>query len=248
MAHRGQRQFPATLIKLKVKFLSIPYKQNKTTGLDPTNHELIELAIVLFAFERETGNVIGIIDEYVGQRKPYRSIPREATRINGITRDMVKGKTLDLARIKAIASRAEFYVAHNAEFDSDFAHPYLPRKWWLCSLSRIDWSQSGCKRRNLASLLEHHRIRTGTAHRAGDDAHALLQLLASSSPDGRTYLKILLTNAEYHSKHKIPSHKPPSHSKQVRRTPARSGTGCLMVALSWLGFMIVIIILVMEGI
>lgn len=86
----------------------------ETTGFSPERDEIIELAAVLFAFSPETGEIYGILDEYVGFREPTRSIPRAATARHGITRRMVKGHQLDAGRIKEILDRAGFIVAHNA--------------------------------------------------------------------------------------------------------------------------------------
>lgn len=164
----------------------------ETTGLDPHSHELIELAIILFAYEPDSGRIIGIIDEYVGQREPYRSIPRDATQIHGLTKAKLKGKVLDTARIESMAARATCYISHNASFDKGFAGRYLPPKRWLCSLNGIDWAAHGCERRGLQALLTRHCITPASAHRAGSDAEALLDLLAFTNSIGVTYLQELL--------------------------------------------------------
>lgn len=88
----------------------------ETTGLNPRTHEVVELAIVLFAFERTTGKAMGIVDEYVGQREPGRAIPADAARVHGLTRAMLKSKTLDEVRIRSLGERAEFYIAHNMAY------------------------------------------------------------------------------------------------------------------------------------
>jgi hypothetical protein len=91
----------------------------ETTGLYHQD-ELIELAVILFYFDRTTAAVHGIADWYVGWREPAVEINPDATKKNGITRDMVAGKMLDSRRVDAIFDRAEFFIAHNAGFDSRF--------------------------------------------------------------------------------------------------------------------------------
>lgn len=214
----------------------------ETTGLDHSRHELIELAILLFAFDTDTGAIIGIIDEYAGQREPDGSIPRAATKVHGLTKAMLKGKALDLDKARSLAQRAEFYIAHNAEFDRGFAGPYLPAKHWLCSLKGIDWASYECRRKGLQALLEHHRIRTEDSHRALADVHALLRLLATTNTDGQTYLKTLLEKSDYRpgrrkpERRQIPTSQPP-RSRPVKPPvldPARrSRQGCLVALISW---------------
>lgn len=204
----------------------------ETTGLSPANHELIELAIVLFAFERKTGRIMGIVDEYVGQREPRRPIPLDATWVHGLTGETLKGKTLDGERIKALANRAAFYIAHNAEFDRAFAQRYLPERPWFCSMSCVDWAKYGCKRRSLPYLLEYHRIRTAEQHRADSDASAVLRLLSLTNADGETYLKTMLSGGRvstYASK--------PTQREHEEFEAERERTGCAasIVALSLLG-------------
>lgn len=204
----------------------------ETTGLSPANHELIELAIVLFAFERKTGKIMGIVDEYVGQREPRRPIPLDATRVHGLTRAILKGKALDEDRIKAIANRAEFYIAHNAEFDRGFAQRYLPKRPWFCSMSCVDWTKYGCMRRSLPYLLEHHRIRADGQHRANSDACALLQLLSLTNADGETYLKTMLSGR------RVSTHasKPIRHRHEERKAkPGKTGCAASIIALAVLG-------------
>jgi DNA polymerase III subunit epsilon len=56
----------------------------ETTGLG-ADDEVIELALVLFAFD-DVGQVAGIVDQYCALQQPTRPIPAEATTVNGITR------------------------------------------------------------------------------------------------------------------------------------------------------------------
>ncbi len=42
----------------------------ETTGLYPSRDEIVELAIILFAFTWDAGRLIGVEDEYVGLREP----------------------------------------------------------------------------------------------------------------------------------------------------------------------------------
>src|SRR5690606_18833404 len=158
--------------------------------------EIVELALVLFAFDRATAEILGIVDEYVGLREPAKPIPPEATAVHGITLDHVRGKRLDDARIITLVERAEFLVAHNAPFDRSFVarlYPHASAKVWLCSMRGIDWRGRGFYSRGLQSLLRAHRIDVARAHRGEDDVKAALRLLATRNAAGEPYFRELLS-------------------------------------------------------
>lgn len=168
----------------------------ETTGLSPSRHEVLEIAVLLFAFRRDSGEIAGLVDEYIGLREPRRRyIPYGATAIHGITYDMVQGRSLDDERILELFGRAEFLVAHNASFDYGFVarmYPEVNQKPWLCSMRQVNWRQYGFPSRGLQPLLAAHGIHPETAHRAAADCRAVLALLNRPSPQGNTYFQELL--------------------------------------------------------
>ncbi|MBX5477274.1 MAG: hypothetical protein IRZ18_09170, partial [Clostridia bacterium] len=167
----------------------------ETTGLDSNRDEVVELALVLFAFDRETGTIAGIVDEYIGLREPARPIPPDATAIHHITHRMVKGRRLDDRRVRDLLDKAEFLIAHNAQFDYSFVvrlYPEAAQKVWLCSMRGIAWSNHGYRSRSLQNLLAAHGIKVDRAHRAGADCHAAIALLGCRGLHGDTYLLELM--------------------------------------------------------
>lgn len=167
----------------------------ETTGLDPRTDEVIELAALLFAFDPKRGIVYGVMDAYSGLREPSRPIPQSASRVHGITDDVVRGQRLDTARIASLLRKARFVIAHNASFDRGFVSrlvPIVAAKPWLCSMNGIDWYARGHASRSLQALLRDHRLDGGGAHRALSDARALLMLLSRPAPAGGTNLSELL--------------------------------------------------------
>lgn len=100
----------------------------ETTGLSTRFDEVVEFAIALFAFDRTTGQIKGIIDEYVGLRDPGRSIPADARRVHRISDSDVEGKRLDGEQILRLIDWAEFLVAHNLSFDRPFVERQYIRK------------------------------------------------------------------------------------------------------------------------
>jgi len=167
----------------------------ETTGLSTRSDEVVELAIALFAFDRDTGEIKGIVDEYSGLRDPGRPIPGSATGVHGIRDCDVKGKRLDDGQVLRLIDQAEFLVAHNESFDRPFVerlYPEVVGKTWLCSMNGVPWRRKGFASRGLQSLLRDHRIESQRAHRGAPDVHSALQLLACTDEDGVCYFKYLL--------------------------------------------------------
>ena len=155
----------------------------ETTGLDHTRDEVIELGMVAFAYGEEgrIGNVIGTFN---GLREPSVPISPEITRLTGITPDMVAGQVLGLKAVERFIAPAEFVIAHNARFDRPFCERLskgFQVKAWACSHSEIAWSGFGFEGSKLGLLLTQcgwfHQ-----GHRAVEDCHALLEVLASPLP------------------------------------------------------------------
>jgi DNA polymerase-3 subunit epsilon len=167
----------------------------ETTGLSTRFDEVVEFAIALFAFDRTTGQIKGIIDEYVGLRDPGRPIPADARRVHRISDSDVEGKRLDGEQILRLIDWAEFLVAHNLSFDRPFVERLYPQaigKTWLCSKDNVPWRQMGFSSRKLQDLLRDHDIRPETAHRGAHDVRATLQLLSCTDKNGTYYFKHML--------------------------------------------------------
>lgn len=195
----------------------------ETTGLSGVHDEVVEFAMVLFAFDPETGDILGIVDEYVGLRDPGRPIPPRATAVHGIRDADVRGKRLDERRIRALIDQAEFLVAHNARFDRAFVERLFPgarKKQWHCSMSEIPWKQLGFRSRGLHTLLTDHNIRIERAHRGLDDVLGALALLASSDSSGGCYFKYIVAQHYKLDPAGLPAWRTPSASSDQSATVA----------------------------
>lgn len=152
----------------------------ETTGLDHTRDEVIEIGMVAFSYN-EDGLVGDVIDTYNALREPMVPITAEITRLTGITPDMVKGHTIDLDAVEAFIQPAHLVIAHNARFDRPFcerlAHGFS-LKAWACSHAEVPWADFGFEGSKLGYLLSQcgwfHQ-----GHRAVEDCHALLEVLAA---------------------------------------------------------------------
>lgn len=96
----------------------------ETTGLDPKRERIVEIGAV--KFDRR-----GLIGRFSVLINPGVPMPAEASRINGITDDMLAGKpSLDEVLpdfLLFIADAA--LIAHNAPFDCSFVDAALAERW-----------------------------------------------------------------------------------------------------------------------
>lgn len=126
----------------------------ETTGADLRGDEVIELAMVRFAYTPE-GEVLGVVDTFQGYHEPARTISAEITALTGISAETVAGHALDREAVGAFVAPAVIVLAHNAAFDRRFAerlHPYFSTKAWGCTMSEPPWREEGFEGLKLACL------------------------------------------------------------------------------------------------
>lgn len=167
----------------------------ETTGKNPSD-AIIELGVVAFAFSPETGEVLGVLDRYCGLEDPKRPIPPEASKVNGITDEMVQGQSLDTAKINGLRAQASLVIAHNSDFDRPKVEERLPEfadMPWACSMSQVPWGEAGVETIKL-KYIAHELGYFYEAHRADADCLATLQVLNQPllELDGQTGLQLLL--------------------------------------------------------
>lgn len=176
----------------------------ETTGAEQ-HDKLIELGMVSFAYKKETGEVLGVLDVYDGLEDPGIPISEAATKVNGITDEMVTGKMLDTTRVLELLAQADFVIAHNASFDRRFCESRFPEfmdKAWACSLTQIDWAAAGVG----SGKLEYLAYRMGfffEAHRAERDCMALLKVLGEKLPGTDDSILALICQKLNEETHKI---------------------------------------------
>lgn len=155
----------------------------ETTGLTAQDR-IIELGVVVFAYDRSTAEVLGVLSSYVGLEDPGMPISPEASAVHGITDEMVRGKRLDEARIVDLVSSVDFVLAHNADFDRSMCERRLSvfkDVQWACSLRQVPWAELGVSSAKL-EFIAYRMNFFYEAHRADMDCHALLKALSVPVP------------------------------------------------------------------
>lgn len=171
----------------------------ETTGLGPTKNEVIELALKLFSYRTDSGEIIEIIEEDSFLREPLSDSARDnydsAYRIHGIPYELVAGKSFYDGKIKTYFHRADSVFAHNASFDRSFLYQLYPEVndlKWYCTMRGVPWKNYGFPNGKLLTLLQMHNITNYQTHRALDDITYLMDLLKKTSPKGNLYLQEVL--------------------------------------------------------
>jgi DNA polymerase III subunit epsilon len=169
----------------------------ETTGLDQQKDEVIELGMVKFDYLPD-GRIAGLRDVFSSFNEPSAPITPEVIALTGITNEIVAGQRIDEAAVSSFADDAVIVIAHNASFDRKFAERYWPafqRKAWGCSATEVEWRKHGFEGSRLGYLLNGAGF-FHQAHRAVDDCHALLEILAFELPTaGAPALAVLLEQA-----------------------------------------------------
>ena len=144
----------------------------ETTGIKSTEDMIVEVGAVLFDGDRAIKGYGALVD-------PGRSIPPDASAVNGITDDMVRGKPTIATVLEEFT---EFcgdlpLVAHNAPFDYKFLlediklHKSVsPTGVVLDTLPLARKVFPGLANYKLWTLVRHFNFPSGTFHRAEEDS------------------------------------------------------------------------------
>jgi DNA polymerase III subunit epsilon len=144
----------------------------ETTGFLAGVDRIVEIGAVRFI----NGEVDGVFCTLVDPQMP---IPPGASRVNGITDDMVVGKPkiVDLMESFAEFCADDVLIAHNAEFDTNFMvsdikkyESRAPRGLILDSYPMAKKVFPGLANYKLGTLVQHLSIPSTGFHRAEEDA------------------------------------------------------------------------------
>jgi DNA polymerase-3 subunit epsilon len=167
----------------------------ETTGTNTDKDAIVELGMVLFEFDPETGKAYNILGSFDQLEYPGFHIPPEATAVHGITDEMVAGKRIDETSVEKFLDGVSLVVAHNSKFDRVFLEKRLPifeSLPWGCSLEQVNWNSEGIG----SAKLDYIAYQYGffyDGHRAAVDCYALLEILQQQLPkSGDLVLKSIL--------------------------------------------------------
>lgn len=157
----------------------------ETTGFSPRTDAITEVAIALFRYDQDTGEILGIVNLQSFIEEPRVPIPPRVARLTSITPELTKGRVIDWTSVSRIIDQADFLVAHNAEFEHRFLSQIpglINSKLLLCSQLLPTWHKPGTRESvRLEDLTAAHDI-PHDAHRAYGDVVAMVKLLAATSP------------------------------------------------------------------
>jgi DNA polymerase-3 subunit epsilon len=169
----------------------------ETTGLDPAQDEIIEMAMLPFTYGLD-GTVYAVGEPFSRLRQPSQPIPPAVAELTGLTDEQVAGHHIDPAEVAAFVAPAALIIAHNASFDRRFAEAFCAAfvaKPWACSHQGVDWAAEGFEGSKLGYIAMQHGLFFG-GHRALHDCEATLEILARPLPrSGVTGLAQLLATA-----------------------------------------------------
>lgn len=170
----------------------------ETTGLIAGRDKIIQLAIVPFTFEKDTGRIFAVEPCQAWYEDPGFPIPAEVTQLTGIRDADVAGQRIDEAAVQALLARSVLVIAHNASFDRAFCEVRLPafeKAWWACSQRDVPWIEEGLQSARLEWLAYKHGGLFYEAHRADIDCGIAVHLLTTTLPSGVGAMQALLANA-----------------------------------------------------
>jgi DNA polymerase-3 subunit epsilon len=177
--------------------VNIGFLDTETTGLDKQNNEIIELALKVVKLEEGSGKIVSIDHEFESFNNPGGHIDEGITLINGITDEMVKGKSIDWSTVDTILQEVDIIVSHNASFDRGFMDRYSTisqNTVWACTIDDIDWLARGFTNTKQELLCHWHGFYFD-AHRAMNDVNALIHLVTHQHYNGNRPVLELIENA-----------------------------------------------------
>lgn len=144
----------------------------ETTGFLPGVDQIVEIGAVRFVDGHPEATFVTLVD-------PKRNIPEGASRVSGITDEMVKGQPTIETLLDAFADFCgeDLMVAHNAPFDFQFLaadiQKFESKSPGGLVLDTVAMSRKvfpGLLNYKLGTLVQHLNIPSTGFHRAGEDA------------------------------------------------------------------------------
>jgi len=158
----------------------------EATGLSLENDDVIQLAMLSFDYEAESGRIIDVHKDrtFEAMREPAVPMTEEASIVTKISNDMIAGQKIDEDQVTQIVDQSDLIIAHHARFDRAMVERHwdcFAKKSWSCTFTSVDWLREGFT----AGKLDYIGMQFGwfyEGHRALADCEACLALLAQTLP------------------------------------------------------------------
>lgn len=174
------------------------YIDCETTGLDPRTCKIIELALVPFLYSAD-GRIWDVYRGLSYLNDPGEPLSVEIQELTGLTDEQLAGQHINVEEVGEAIASANLVIAHHAEYDRKVLErpfPQLRDKYWACSYREVEWKKRySCRAAKLGILLEDALGLFGDGHRALEDCHSGVALLANAMHEGRSALAQLLDSA-----------------------------------------------------
>jgi DNA polymerase-3 subunit epsilon len=152
----------------------------ETTGLNSSVHQIIEIGIIEFMLNSESGAAITRM--YGALSDPGQPLSQEIERLTGIKTAHLANQKIDWQMVASMMQRAKIVIAHNADFDRSFlsqvAELQKIEAHWGCSIRHIDWKAKGSGSQALNYLAADHGFINPFPHRALFDCATTFRLIA----------------------------------------------------------------------
>jgi len=158
----------------------------ESTGTNTDTDQIVELSVVPFTFVAD-GKITGVGEALTQLEDPGMPIPPAATKVNGITDEMVHRKRIVDGDVNEMVANSAIVIAHRADFDRKMVEKRLPvfkALRWGCSYEDIPWKDEGYECAKLRCLMLEHCSLDFDNHRADIDCYVGLHLLSSTLPSG----------------------------------------------------------------
>ena len=175
-----------------MKLTDLVFIDTETTGLDPRQHELLEISVVRVrqTWVPNEKPVFTVIDEWSTRVRPDNIMTADpaSLRVNGYSATGWANATPIRDALEEFSKHVEgaIMVAHNVAFDAGFIDTYLavhqmPNKMHYHRLDTVSMAyaklhDSGVTRYSLGELCKHFGIVNEHAHTALSDARACFEL------------------------------------------------------------------------
>lgn len=217
---------------MRIEDATFVVTDTETTGLQPGPNRVIEIGAV----KLRNGEIVDSFDRLVN---PGISVPRQITRLTGITTPMVFSAP---PTTRVLLEYLDFlgdglFVGHNAAFDKKFLQFELRHSGIDFRIGSVLCTRRLARRilhalpsKSLASLMRHYHITAARRHRAYDDARATAEIfwrLLSSIRNEQgieTVEQLMRMQHSRHEKHRsVPAHVRRIRDEQLRIVPEEPG-------------------------